>query len=86
MLPQDDMWLLEDNAFDDSPDLLTIPQIREHVVRDSKERDEDDLGLRSLFEWADMPGIVALDAVRPRRSTRPTRKRSHTSHRLADAA
>jgi len=47
MLPVDDLWLMEDPPIDEPADVLTIPEVKQHVVHDHH---DDDLGLRSLLE------------------------------------
>lgn len=52
MLTRDDSWLAEETTLDDPADLLTIAQIRRHIVH---EPHDDELGLRSLLDTPEAP-------------------------------
>jgi hypothetical protein len=52
MLTADALWLVEEPVLDEPADLLTIPEIRQHIAH---EPHDDDLGLRALIEIADAP-------------------------------
>jgi hypothetical protein len=47
MLANDELWLVEEPPIDAPFDLLTIPEVRNHVTH---ELHDDELGLRSLLE------------------------------------
>jgi hypothetical protein len=47
MLANDELWLVEEPPIDAPSDLLTIPEVRNHVTH---ELHDDELGLRSLLE------------------------------------
>jgi hypothetical protein len=47
MLANDELWLVEEPPIDAPSDLLTIPEVRNHVIH---ELHDDELGLRSLLE------------------------------------
>jgi hypothetical protein len=47
MLANDEMWLVEGPPIDAPSDLLTIPEVRNHVTHELR---DDELGLRSLLE------------------------------------
>jgi hypothetical protein len=46
MLTREAFWLVEEPALDEPADLLTIPEIRQHVAH---EPHDDELGLRALL-------------------------------------
>lgn len=52
MLTRDAWWLVEEPVLDEPADLLTIPEIRQHIAH---EPHDDELGLRTLLEIADAP-------------------------------
>ena len=47
MLSTNELWLIEEASLDDPPDLLTLPEIKQHAAHDL---DDEDLGLRRLLE------------------------------------
>jgi hypothetical protein len=47
MVASNELWLIDDLPIDDPSDLLTIPEIKQHVAHDLR---DEDLGLRSLLE------------------------------------
>jgi hypothetical protein len=52
MLANDELWLVEEPPIDAPFDLLTIPEVRNHVTH---ELHDDELGLRSLLERPETP-------------------------------
>jgi hypothetical protein len=46
----DDLWWLDEPPIDEPTELLSIPEIRQHLVHD---RHDDEVGLRSLLEHPD---------------------------------
>lgn len=52
MLTTDALWLVEEPVLDEPADLLTIPEIRQHIAH---EPCDDELGLRALLETPEAP-------------------------------
>jgi len=52
MSTRDSSWLVEETTLDEPADLLTIAQIRQHLVH---EPHDDELGLRSLLDAPEAP-------------------------------
>jgi hypothetical protein len=52
MVTRDAVWLVEEPMLDEPPDLLTIPEIKQHVAH---EPHDDELGLRALLEMPEAP-------------------------------
>lgn len=59
MLTRDSSWLVEEPVLDEPADLLTIPEIRQHIVH---EPHDDEFGLRSLLEAPEAPPSPWWDA------------------------
>jgi hypothetical protein len=68
MLANDELWLVEEPPIDAPSDLLTIPEIRDHVTH---EHHDDELGLRSLFERPEVLSKSWWRAEHARRRRRP---------------
>ncbi len=52
MLTRYASWLVEEPVLDEPGDLLTIPEIRQHIAH---EPHDDELGLRALLEIPEAP-------------------------------
>ena len=47
MQASNELWLVEEAPLEAPPDLMTLPQVRQHLAH---EHHDDELGLRSLLE------------------------------------
>ena len=84
MLARNELWIVEDPPIDEPCDLLTIPELKQHVSHDLRLRDEE-LGLRSLLE---RPEALSnswwrAEQVRTRRPPSRKGKRQHDVLRAA---
>ena len=81
MLANDELWLVEEPPIDAPSDLLTIPEVRDHVTH---EHHDDELGLRSLLERPEALSKSWWRAERARRqrlpSLRAARRRRDVRH------
>jgi hypothetical protein len=64
--------LVEEPALDEPADLLTIPEIKQHVVHD---RRDEELGLRSLLERPEALSMLSCEEARSRRGSPKSVKR-----------
>ena len=64
MLNRDASWLVEEPVLDEPADLLTIPEIKQHIAH---EPHDDDLGLRALLEMPEAPPSPWWSQEQPRR-------------------
>jgi hypothetical protein len=82
MLTRDAFWLVDEPVLDEPADLLTIPQIKQHIAH---EPNDDELGLRALLEMPEAPPSPWWREEQPRH--RPVSRRSRRSRAgLATAA
>jgi hypothetical protein len=72
MLTRDASWLVEEPVLDEPADLLTIPEIKQHIAH---EPHDDELGLRALLEMPEAPPSPwwCEEQPRHRRVTRRSR-------------
>ena len=86
MLANDELWLVEEPPIDAPSDLLTIPEVRDHVTH---EHHDDELGLRSLLErpealskswWRAEATAPAVAESRPAASRRSPRRMTVEVH------
>jgi hypothetical protein len=84
MLIRDALWLVEESALDEPADLLTIPEIKQHVVHVHDLHDEG-LGLRALLERPEaLPGPWWHEKnPRPRRASAKSVRRQSVGLRAA---
>jgi len=73
MLTRDAFWLVEEPVLDEPGELLTIPEIKQHIAH---EPHDDELGLRALLEIAEAPPSPWWCEEQPRR--RRVARRSRT--------
>ncbi len=52
MLTRDALWLVEEFALDEPADLLTMPEIKQHIAH---EPHDDEIGVRALLEMPEAP-------------------------------
>ena len=82
MQTRDASWMAEEPVLDDPADLLTIPEIKQHIAH---EPHDDELGLRALLEMREAPPSLWWCEERPR--DRRVARRSRTGRAgLATAA
>jgi hypothetical protein len=82
MLANDELWLVEEPPIDAPSDLLTIPEVRNHVAH---ELHDDELGLRSLLERPEALSKKSWWRAERARSRR-ARLLSKTTRRRRDAS
>jgi hypothetical protein len=63
MLTRDAFWLVEEPVLDEPADLLTLPEIKQHIAH---EPHDDELGLRALLEMPEAPPSPWWCEERPR--------------------
>jgi hypothetical protein len=63
MFPPDDLWLTDETFADESVDLLSLPQIKQHIAHDL---DDEELGLRSLLDRPSLAPQTLWDDHEPR--------------------
>lgn len=68
MLANDELWLVEEPPIDAPFDLLTIPEVRNHVTH---AHHDGELGLRSLLERPEALAESSWRAEHARRRRRP---------------
>jgi hypothetical protein len=78
MLDKDDLFLLEDDPTDEPTDLLTFPEVRQHVSHDHH---DDEFGLRLLLERPE--ALSQSDRRVHRRRTRSHRHPKRGAQRAA---
>jgi hypothetical protein len=74
-MPSDkELWLIEEPIIDEPSDLLAMPEIKQHAVRDPQ---DDELGLRLLLERPEAlsRSLWRDDPEHPRRTSPKNTKR-----------
>jgi len=82
MLTQDAFFLVEEPALEEPADLLTIPEIKQHIAH---EPHDDELGLRALLEMPVAPPSPWWFEGQPR-DRRAARRSRRSRASLATAA
>jgi hypothetical protein len=82
MLTTDALWLVEEPALEEPADLLTIPEIKQHIAHEPQ---DDGLGLRALLDMPEPPPSPWWCDERPR-DRRTARRARRNRAELATAA